>query len=304
MAHSRNNGRRSGFRTSRRSGTVEIFTAPERHWFWRILGALVRFRAELALTVFTVVVLVHFRALYTPDPPITDPVGIDPAGVPAEPPELFLGFDSGSWAELTMVTFVAVVLIIPVSRRFTLHRAMCVLTRHRVRACFVKTRTMTHYGRTPYLVWARPSAVGERLRVWLPAGLSVKDLERITQELATACWARESRITPIRSQAALVIVDIVRRDPLSASEPFTPSLVDDIEPTRPGHLDDDGIVVPLPARSTVTPPATPASPDPAIGRPERKTRTAGRNGSTPAPAAEHGPDPVPGYGGVDISDYV
>lgn len=291
MAHS-NNGRRSGFRTSHRSGTVEIFTHPEQHWFWRIVGLLVRFRAELALTVSTVVVFAHIRAFYTP----ASPLGT------AEVPEPFLGLDSGTWAALTMVTVVAVVLVVPASRRFTIRRFWCVITRHRVRACLVKTRTMTHHGRTPYLVWARPSAVGERLRVWLPAGLSVKDLERVTNELATACWARESRITPVRAQAALIIVDIVRRDPLSARTPLTPTVLDDIDhgPRGPVDAGDDGIVVPLPARSTVTPPATPA-PAPAATWPERKARTAGKTSST-ATSAQNGP--VTGYGGVDVSDYV
>jgi hypothetical protein len=310
MAHSRTNGRtrgRSGFRTSHRSGTVEIFTRPDQHWFWRILGALVRFRAELTLTVTTVVVFVHLRALYTPDPS----VGV--AAEQAEPPELLWGWDSGTWAALTMVTVIAVVLAVPASRRFTITRIWCVITRHRVRACFVKTRTMTHHGRTPYLLWARPSAVGERIRVWLPAGLSVKDLERVTAELATACWARESRITAVRAQAALVVVDIVRRDPLSARTPLTPVLLDDIDQDpnwaadSGGSFDDDDTVVPLPARSAVAPPVTP-EPTPAAlaasGRPERKTRTStGRNGST-APVAENAPDPVTGYGGVDVSDYV
>lgn len=283
--NSRSSGgrRRSGIRTSPRSGTVEIFTRPDQHWLWRIVGVIVRFRAELCAT--TVIVTVYL-------------VGRDQIGPDA--------------TTIAMITVVAVVLIVPASRRFTIRRVWCVITRHRMRSCMVKTRTMTHHGRSPYLVWARPSPVGERLRVWLPAGLSVKDLERITTELAAACWARETRITPIRSQAAMVIVDIVRRDPLSASDAFTPSLVDDIDPPRPtGSVDDDGIVVPLPARSTVTAPATPASSDPAAtGRLERKTRIAsGRNGSPAATAqngtaGENGPDPVTGYGGVDVSDYV
>lgn len=280
---------RSGVRTSPRSGTVEIFTRPDQHWFWRIIGLLVRFRAELcATTVFVTVYLVA-----------RDQIGPDATTI-------------------TMISVVVVVLIVPASRRFTIRRVWCVITRHRMRSCMVKTRTMTHHGRSPFLVWARPSPVGERLRVWLPAGLSVKDLERIAPELAAACWARETRITAVRAQAALVIVDIVRRDPLSSRTPLTPTLLNNIDhgptgPAKTDNTDDDGTVVPLPARSTVTPPATtPATgSDPATnGRPERKTRTTtSRNGSTTptAPngtAAQNGPDPVTGYGGVDVSDYV
>jgi hypothetical protein len=284
MAHTRSNGRvrgRSGIRTSPRTGAVEIFTRPEQHWFWRILGAVVRFRAELATVTVVVAVYLYGRGQIGPDA-----------------------------TTLVLITISVVVLVVPVSRRFTVSRVWCVITRHRVRACLVKTRTMTHHGRTPYLLWARPSPVGERLRVWLPAGLSVKDLERVTAELATACWARESRITAVRSQAALVVVDIVRRDPLSASQPFTPSLIDDLDHVH-GKNDntDDGTVVPLPARSTVAPPrpvdaidtGTPAASNGTRG--ERKSRTTSRNGSTADPA-ENTPVAVTGYGGVDVSDYV
>jgi hypothetical protein len=285
MAHTRSNGRvrgRSAIRTSPRTGAVEIFTRPEQHWFWRILGAIVRFRAELTTVTVVVAVYLYGRGQIGPDA-----------------------------TTLVLITISVVVLVVPASRRYCTTRVWCVITRHRVRACLVKTRTMTHHGRTPYLLWARPSPVGERLRVWLPAGLSVKDLERVTPELATACWARESRITVVRSQAALVVVDIVRRDPLSASRPFTPSLLDDLD-----HVDDntdDGTVVPLPARSTVAPPrpvdaidtGTPAASNGTGTRGERKSRTTSRNGSSPAAdAAENTPVAVTGYGGVDVSDYV
>src|SRR5205814_1396088 len=79
------------------------------------------------------------------------------------------------------------------------------------------------------LLWSRPSPIGERVRVWIPAGLSVKDIEDDTQRLATACWAREVRITPTRHQAALVIVDIVRRDPLGTTAVLEPTVLDTID---------------------------------------------------------------------------
>ena len=78
---------------------------------------------------------------------------------------------------------------------------------------------MTYDGKLPYLLWSRPSPIGERIRVWLPAGLSVKDLERSTDALAAACWARSARFTPVRGQAALVVLDIIRRDPLDGTIP-------------------------------------------------------------------------------------
>ena len=58
-------------------------------------------------------------------------------------------------------------------------------------------------GRLPFLLWARPSPVGEHVLVWLPAGMAVKDLERVTGELAAACWATDARILPSKRRAFL-----------------------------------------------------------------------------------------------------
>jgi hypothetical protein len=198
-----------------------------------------------------------------------------------------------------------------------------------MRACFVQTRTVTHHGRLPLLVWSRPSPVGEKVRVWLPAGLSVKDLERVTAETAAACWAADVRITPTRQQAALVIVDVIRRDPLTGGA-LTPQVVDDLTPAdtfdgTDGPDDDQistgtgGTVVPLPSRTTLPTPEPRDLPDTGtVGQ-----NTAGQNGSrtrtrkNPAPAgaestaasssagtAGTGEPPVTGFGGLDVSDYV
>src|SRR6185503_15539818 len=113
-------------------------------------------------------------------------------------------------------------LVVPPYGRYLLRRWQCVCTRHRVRAALLKSRygsSMTYDGKLPYLLWSRPSPIGERIRVWLPAGLSVKDLERSTDVLAAACWADSARITPARGQAALVVLDIIRRDPLARDIP-------------------------------------------------------------------------------------
>jgi hypothetical protein len=187
---------------------------------------------------------------------------------------------------------------------------------------------MTHDGKLPFLLWSRPSPVGERVRVWLPAGLSVKDLERVTTETAAACWASEVRLTPNRRQAALVVVDVIRRDPLTG-DALTPQVVDDLDTDRPdvaGQADlveDDatgtdgfGTVVPLlPPRSTLPPPPSGDTPDTGTTGPTAGT---GQNGSrprtrrNPAPAGTEastgssstGEPPVTGFGGVDVSDYL
>jgi hypothetical protein len=277
MARSSVRGGARGAQRSRRgrkgqSGAIEFFTRPEQHIVWRVLGFLIRARAELTITA--VVLTVWFVA--------SDQFG---------PNATIIG----------MTATTLVVFAVPASRRFVVRRAWCVTSRHRMRTCFAQTRTMTHNGRMPFLLWSRPSPIGERVRVWLPAGLEVNDLQRNIPELATACWARETRITISRAQAALVIVDVVRRDPLGTSTALAPTVIEDLD------IDDqdDDAIAPLPDRSTVTPPTPTAAP----GIPGQNT---GQNGNrrdrTDRPVRKPAPAPeepvVTGINGVDLSDYI
>ncbi|MCO1657432.1 hypothetical protein [Pseudonocardia humida] len=255
---------------------IEIFTRPEQHWFFRVVGFIIRRRAEL--TVITVTVIAWT-------------VCVDQFGQ--------------THTVIGMTVTVLVVFAVPASRRFVIRRMWCVITRHRMRACFKRTRGAIHHGKLPYLWWSRPSPVGERVRVWLPAGLSVKDVQHITDELATACWAREARITPSRSQAASVVIDIVRRDPLGRSKPVTPTVADGLDASW--HHDHGG-PQPLPDRTTVAAPGPIPVPAP---RPASGSSTNGHNGHkrperrTPPDPGEHAPEPeVAGFGGVDVSDYI
>ena len=286
---------------SHRTGAVEIFLRPQHSWWVRLLGLVVRLRAEL--TILAILLIARFWAW----PRLTELIG-------------------HTMALIVVTVLVLSILVIPASRRYLNRRWWSITTRHRMRACFVQTRTMTHHGRLPLLVWSRPSPVGEKVRVWLPAGLSVKDLERVTTETAAACWAADVRITPSRRQAALVVVEVIRRDPLTGGA-LTPQVVDDLDSDRP-HVDladpveDDatgtdgiggagGTVVPLPSRTSLPAPTA----DPAATGTDG-THSTGQNGSrtrtrkNPAPAgaqsdpASTGEPPVTGFGGLDVSDYV
>ncbi|MEU6701333.1 hypothetical protein [Pseudonocardia sp. NPDC046786] len=179
---------------------------------------------------------------------------------------------------------------IPASRRYLLARCWAVTTRHRMRACFGQTRTMTHDGRMPLLLWSRPSPVGERVRVWLPAGLSVKDIDQVSDRIAAACWARISRVTPVRAQAALVVVDVIRRDPLTVAE-IIPTGMDDLDEYTDtddgGDHRDGGNVVALPSRDTVRPPTTTGQPR----AEKRPPRTGGKNAPARTPADDEDADP-------------
>lgn len=297
-----------------------MFTRPEQSRFWLVIGFVVRRRAELTVIAVGWLVLVQLETDVTP--------GLPGPVTPAQ------------WAWLLMAATCAVVLAVPPSRRYALRRCSAVVMRHRMRACFLQTRTWTANGRLPFLVWSRPTPVGVRVRVWLPAGLSVNDLERIIDEIGAACWAREARITPVQGQAALVWVDVIRRDPLGAQRPLSPPVVD--------HVDRNGHPAWLPTPQQVdgttagTVPAAPTAPSmvPLHGAdgstasqggvvmtkdPSAPKNGAAKNGAAPNGAAKNGagkngaapnnaqgtgsgaqadPPGVTGFGGVDVTDYV
>lgn len=269
------------------------FSRPEQHRFWLICGFLIRRRAELTVITVFWIGFVQVEAWITPAT----------AG--------WMSPTTGTW--IITAAAVTVVLAVPPSRRYVFGRCWAVITRHRMRACFCQTRTWTANGRMPFLMSSRPSHVGERVRVWLPAGLAVKDLERVTDELAAACWAREARITPIRGQAALVLVDIVRHDPLASRRAVTPPVLDDVAATgttgptrRPTWLPDPGDLTgtgPITTPSPWAPPSPPGSP---VTPTTAGTNGTTKNGKTPSGTAAGQAEPpgVTGFGGVDVTDYV
>lgn len=283
-AHSRSRGGPTRSRTSYRTGTIEIFTRPHQNPYLRVVGWIVRFRAELTLLfiVGTPIVVQWWR---------TRPVSREPGTVvppPAEPVTV-LGPDE---IAIGWIVVLAVVMALPATRRYVCRRFWAVTDRHRMRACFVQTRTMTHDGKQPLLLWSRPSPIGERVRVWLPAGMSVKDIEQVTDRMAASCWARTARVTPSRSQAALVVVDIVRRDPLVIDE-FTPAGVDDLDPDDYVDPDHEGTVVALPSRDALA--SRKATTTSAGDRPTRTPpatgRTSGKSAQARQPADDEDADP-------------
>lgn len=95
----------------------------------------------------------------------------------------------------------------------------CVVVRHRLRLCFaefIRSASRLSPGRLPLILWARPTPAGERVWVWLRPGLDLTDLDGKADKLAVACWAGEARMVRASARhAALVRVDITRRDPLT-----------------------------------------------------------------------------------------
>lgn len=155
---------------------------PTRVW----LGALVRARAELAALFVLVTALVVLRSWL-------------------------------SWPAVgaVLVLVLAVVLAIPPTRHALLHRGQAVMTRHQLRATLVESRCWNASGRVPWLLWSRPSPVGETVWLLLPPGLAPADVIEEADSIASGCWARTARVTAARSNTALVRVEVFRRDPLT-----------------------------------------------------------------------------------------
>jgi hypothetical protein len=183
-----------------RNEPFEVFTRPQRSTAGRLLGLTIRLRAEITV----VIVALTAWVLLTNHLP--------------------------HWAVVTIVgTAIVTTFAIGPSRRYVVYRGIAVLTRHRLRAVCIERRIMNYTGNLPILLWSRPTRIGERVWVLLRAGIDLVDFERNLAYLASGCGARSARAVAIRSFTALVVVDIVRRDPLTSGRPipsaFTPEPV-------------------------------------------------------------------------------
>jgi len=145
-------------------------------------------------------------------------------------PELSLtsGLITG-WFELASHTDLAVRLVsvaalvgVPAAvgpvRRYLIALAWCQVSRHRIRTCFNEFIITNRTGSLPLILGAIPTPAGERLWVFLRPGLSLAILQQHLDKLAAGCWATTVTATQASpGNAALVRVDIKRRDPLTGT---------------------------------------------------------------------------------------
>lgn len=104
----------------------------------------------------------------------------------------------------------AALLCSPPARQWLVARAWCVITPHRVRKGCAHAWVQTRGGWLPLIVSTTPAAYGERVRLWLRAGLTAADLEAASDVLAAACWAAEVRVVRNTSYAHLVTLEVIR----------------------------------------------------------------------------------------------
>ncbi|MGI8816332.1 MAG: hypothetical protein ACR2G2_13930 [Pseudonocardia sp.] len=110
-------------------------------------------------------------------------------------------------------------------RRYVYQRSFAVLTRHRLRKVFVECRVMNFSGDLPLLLWCRPTPVGERVWVFLRAGIDLREVELRLSHVAGGCLGTDARVSPHRLTAAFVVIEVIRRDPLSGPAIVSPVTV-------------------------------------------------------------------------------
>jgi len=105
---------------------------------------------------------------------------------------------------------IARLLLWPPARPWCVSRAWCLITPHRVRAGCVNAWVQTRTGKLPFILATTPMADGERVRLWLRAGLTAADLHAARDVLAAACWATEVRVVRSPTRAQLVTLEVIR----------------------------------------------------------------------------------------------
>jgi hypothetical protein len=122
----------------------------------------------------------------------------------------------GSWlaALLVLVGLVLVLALVPWPRRFLVGRFWAVFHRHRLQRAFWELRLHTRAGRLPLIAWVSATPVGSRAVVICRAGLCFADFEDAANQLASACGAREARVTGSPRWSWLIFIDVIRRDVL------------------------------------------------------------------------------------------
>jgi hypothetical protein len=122
------------------------------------------------------------------------------------------------WWSLLLLAPLSVAVAVPAARRRLVAFVWCQITRHRLQMCFgafVRATNRVTPGLVPLVLSVRSTPAGERAWVWLRPGLDLADLQGSTGKIAVACWARSVQVVASPRFAALVRVDVTRRDPLA-----------------------------------------------------------------------------------------
>jgi hypothetical protein len=215
--------------------------------------------------------------------------------------------DLPAWAAgAILVAPVAVLLCIPGVNRVLLAVWSLNVTRHRLRAFMAENGLRNRSGRLPWLIFIRPTRVGERAWMWLVAGVTCKDVEERTDSLASTCYGREGRVTGHRQFAHLVRLDISRRNILGGKTPVRSALIDKkadqevippvsgVESKTSRTRSEWAVGIGLPLSTTTN----------EEGKPAAKKSAAVSAKPQPTKRTDPEPGAVLSASGEDISDYV
>jgi hypothetical protein len=104
-----------------------------------------------------------------------------------------------TWRLIAVILIAGVPAAIPHARRLLIAIGWCLVTRHRLRTCFAQFIITNRLGSLPHIMLARPTAVGERVWLWLRPGLALDDIQSRLDLIAVACWADTAVAEPVPS---------------------------------------------------------------------------------------------------------
>jgi hypothetical protein len=131
-----------------------------------------------------------------------------------------------TWPLVTFGSIALVLAAIPWSRRFLAARFWTLFTRHRLQRAFWELHLHTRAGRLPLIAWITATPVGSRALVICRAGLCFEDFEANAFEFASACGAREARVTSSPRWSWLIWIDVIRHDALGPARVVRSPLAD------------------------------------------------------------------------------
>jgi hypothetical protein len=143
------------------------------------------------------------------------------------------------YVRLTVVLTVAAPAAFPQVRAQVMKVAYCLTSRHRIRTCFAEFIIGNNRASLPFMLWAKPTLVGESVWIWLRPGLSLGSLNERLEQIAVACWA--DKVTTERASttnAAYLRIDITRRDALTGT--VASPLTDQLGTPEPGFSAQPG----------------------------------------------------------------
>jgi hypothetical protein len=121
----------------------------------------------------------------------------------------------GGWLPFILLSSaVSVPAATRIGRGWLVAHFWCVVTRHRLQRVCLETTMHTRAGRIPLVLWITPTATGEKALIMTRAGISAEEFDAYGEEIAAACWARNTRIYRHPRRANLAVVELVRRDEL------------------------------------------------------------------------------------------